>query len=153
MGWLTSSASRTLPRGMVWLAIVLAVAACGPTCGQAAAQPIEGYWSWEENGVQQITSTGSGDFEGTIVKQSTAVECPAKVGRVVLKVHGSGTHYTGQDEWFRTGDCARKFSNDTVVDLMKSNSVAHLCSTGPFADATPVHDCTDLMRLASFKPG
>jgi hypothetical protein len=61
---------------------------------------------------------------------------------------GSGTHYTGQDEWFRSGDCARKFSNDAVVDLRSGNAVAHLCSTGPFTDVSQVHDCTDLMRVA-----
>ena len=144
-------AAPRLSAGMAVLAVLLSVAACGPTCGQAAAQPIEGYWSWEDNGVQQIKSTGSGKFEGTIVKQSTTSKCPAAVGRVVAKLDGGGTHYTGQDEWFRIGDCARKFSNDTVVDLMKSNGVAHLCSTGPFTDVSPVHDCTDLIRITNFK--
>jgi hypothetical protein len=147
---LASAAAPRLSTGMALLAVLLAVAACGPTCGQAAAQPIEGYWSWEDNGVQQIKSTGSGKFEGTIVKKSTTSKCPAAVGRVVLKLDGGGTHYTGQDEWFRNADCARKFTNDTVVDMMKSDSIAHLCSTGPFTDATPVHDCTDLTRLSNF---
>jgi hypothetical protein len=127
---------------------MLSLGACGPSCGQTAASPIEGYWSWEGNGVQQITSTGSANFQGTVVKQSTTSECPAAVGRVVLKVHGTGAQYTGQDEWFRTGDCARKFSNDAVVDLSSGNALAHLCSTGPFTDVSPVHDCTDLMRVA-----
>lgn len=127
--------------------------ACGPTCGRAAAQPLEGYWSWEDDGVQQVKSTGSGNFEGTMVKLSTTVECPAQVGHVVLKLHGSGTHYTGQDEWFRTGDCARKFSVDAVVDLLKSNNVAHLCSTGPFTNVPSAHGCTDLKRVTNYKPG
>jgi hypothetical protein len=152
MGRLTSSAPARRTSRTALLVSLLSLAACSPICGQISAQPIEGYWSWEGNGVQQIKSTSSSDFEGTIVKESTRSECPATVGRVVLKVHGNGTHYTGQDEWFHTGDCARKFSTDAVVDLVKSNNIAHLCSTGPFTDVGPVHDCTDLMRLATYSP-
>jgi hypothetical protein len=135
-------------------ALLLILAACGPMCGggQASTQPIEGYWSWEGDGVQQVQSVGSGNFEGTMVKVASLGECAAPVGYVVLKVHGSATHYTGQDDWYRTGDCARRFSNDAVVDLTNGNKTAHLCSTGPFTDVAPVHTCVNLTRIANFKP-
>src|SRR5689334_9605318 len=93
------------------VALLSVVASCVGTCGsQPTAQPIEGYWSWEGDGVQQIRSVGSSTFEGTIVRASVTSRCPAPVGRVVLKLTGSGTAYTGQDEWFRDSDCARRFS-------------------------------------------
>jgi hypothetical protein len=132
------------------VALMLLVASCG-TCGsQPAAQPIEGYWSWEADGVMKVT-VGSTGFVGTIVKASSTSQCPAPIGRVVLKVTGSGNHYTGQDEWFRDSDCARRFSNDTVVDLINGSKTAHLCSTGPFTDVAPVSNCVDLSRIPNFK--
>jgi hypothetical protein len=138
--------------GLALMALMFVVASCGGNCGsQPAAQPIEGYWSWEGNGVQQIRNVGSMNFEGTIVQASTTSPCAAPVGRVVLKLTGSGNRYTGQDEWFRDSDCARRFSNDTVVNLITGNKTAHLCSTGPFTDVTPVSNCVDLSRILNFK--
>jgi hypothetical protein len=134
------------------VALMLVVASCGGTCGsQSATQPIEGYWSWEGDGVQQITA-GSTGFEGTIVKASSIGRCAAPIGRVVLRLTGSGNHFTGQDEWFRDSDCARRFSNDAVVDLINGNKTAHLCSSGPFTDVAPVSNCVDLSRILDFKP-
>jgi hypothetical protein len=133
------------------VALMLVAASCG-TCGsQSAAQPIEGYWPWESDGVMHIT-VGSPGFVGTIVKASSTSRCPAPVGRVVLKLSGSGNHYTGQDEWFRDSDCARLFSNDAVLDLTNGGKTAHLCSTGPFTDIAPVNSCLDLSRIQNFKP-
>jgi hypothetical protein len=145
--------ARTAMRsGLAYMALMLVVASCGGTCGgQPAAQPIEGYWSWEGNGVQQIRNVGSMNFEGTIVQASTTSPCPAPVGRVVLKLTGNSTRYTGQDEWFRDSDCARLFSNDAVLNLINANQTAHLCSTGPFTDVTPVSNCVDLSRILNFK--
>ena len=138
---------------LAWCALLLLVASCDGTCGgQSAAQPIEGYWSWEGDGVQQVKSLGSGNFEGTMVKLASIGQCAAPVGRVVLKLHGSGKHYTGQDEWFRESDCARRFSNNAVVDLMNGNKTAHLCSSGPFTDVQAVSNCVDLARIANYKP-
>ena len=134
------------------VALMLVVASCGGTCGtQSAAQPIEGYWSWEGDGVQQIT-VGSTGFAGTIVKASSTSRCAAPVGRVVLKLTGSGNHYTGQDEWFRDSDCARRFSNNSVVDLINGGKTAHLCSSGPFTDVAAVSNCVNLDRILNFKP-
>ena len=138
--------------GLAFMALMLVVTSCGGTCGaQPAGQPIEGYWSWEGNGVQQIRNVGSTNFEGTIVQASTTSPCPAPVGRVVLKLTGNGTRYSGQDEWFRDSDCARLFSNDAVLNLINGNKTAHLCSTGPFTDVTPVSNCVDLTRILNFK--
>jgi hypothetical protein len=137
---------------LAFVVLILVVGSCGGICGSpAAAQPIEGYWSWEGNGVLQIRNVGSTNFEGTIVQASTTSPCAATVGRVVLKLTGSGTRYTGQDEWFRDSDCARRFSNDTVVDLINGNKTAHLCSTGPFTDVGPVSNCVDVNRILNFK--
>ena len=139
-------------RGLALIVLMLIAESCGGTCGgQPVAQPIAGYWSWEGNGVQQIRSVASTSYEGTIVQASTTSPCPAAVGRVVLKLTGSGTRYRGQDEWFRDSDCARRFSNDAVVDLVSGKNTAHLCSTGPFTDAAPVSDCVDLTRILNFK--
>jgi hypothetical protein len=133
--------------------LLFALASCG-TCGGASAtpaQPIVGYWSWEGDGVQQVISLGSGNFQGTMVQLASIGACAAPVGRVVLKLQGSGNHYTGQDEWYRESDCARKFSNNTVVDLTNKGQTAHLCSTGPFTDVAPVSDCIDLKRILNYK--
>ncbi len=147
-------AASRLPARLAVVGLLLVVASCGGTCGsQAAAQPIEGYWSWEGDGVQQVKSVGSGDFDGTMVKVASIGSCAAPVGHVVLKLHGSGTHYTGQDEWYRTSDCARKFTHDTVVELTNGNKTAHLCSSGPFTDVAPVSNCVDLVRISNHKPG
>ena len=138
--------------GLALMALMLVVASCVGTSGsQLAPQPIEGYWSWEGDGVQQIRNVGSTNFEGAIVRASTTSQCAAPVGRVVLKLTGSGNRYTGQDEWFRDSDCARRFSNDAVVNLVNGNKTAHLCSTGPFTDVTPVSNCVDLSRILNFK--
>jgi hypothetical protein len=139
--------------GIGWVALLLFGASCGSICGsQSAAEPIQGYWAWESDGVQQITSLGSGDFQGTIVKASSIGRCAAPVGRVVLKLHGSAKPYTGQDEWYRESDCVRRFSSNAVVDLTNGNNTAHLCSTGPFTDVAPVSDCLDLVRLPKYTP-
>lgn len=145
----------SIARNLALATLLVVAASCGGFCGSqpAAAAPIEGYWSWEGDGVQQVKSVGSGSFEGTMVKLATIGQCAAPVGHVVLKLHGSGTHYTGQDEWYRTGDCARKFSNNAIVNLTHGNQTAHLCSTGPFTDVAPVSDCVDLARIANYKPG
>ncbi len=149
-------APSSLRAGLAWVVTLLVVASCGGTCigtcGGHAAEPIEGYWSWEGDGVQQVKSLGSGNFEGTLVKVASIQRCAAPVGRVVLKLHGSGKHYTGQDEWFRESDCARRFSNDAVVDLINGNNTAHLCSTGPFSDVPPGSPCVDLVRIKNYKP-
>jgi hypothetical protein len=131
------------------VALLFALASCG---GGQSAQPIEGYWSWEGDGVQQVKSLGSGNFQGTVVQAASIGQCAAPVGRVVLRLHGSGNRYGGQDEWFRDSDCARRFSADAVVDIINGSQTAHLCSTGPFTDVAPVSNCVDLKRMAKFKP-
>ena len=148
-----SGAVSRVPARLAAVAFLLVMASCG-TCGSqpAAAEPIEGYWSWEGDGVQQIKSQSSGNFEGTMVKLASIGSCAAPVGHVVLKLHGSAKHYTGQDEWYRTTDCARKFSTNAVLDLTSGNKSAHLCSTGPFTDVAPVSNCVDLLRIAGYKP-
>jgi hypothetical protein len=150
----TSRARSRLASQLALVTVLVAAASCGSFCGssQAVTQPIAGYWSWEGDGVQQIKSADSG-FEGTVVKVATFGQCAAPLGRVVLKLSGSGTHYTGQDEWFRFSDCARRFSNNAVVDLKNGNQIAHLCSTGPFPEVQQVSNCVDLTRIANFKPG
>ena len=97
-----------------------------------------------------ITARSTG-FVGTMVKSSSTSRCPAAVDRVVLKLTGTGNHYTGQDEWFRDSDCARLFSHDTVVDLTNGSKTAHLCSSDPFTDVPPVSNCVDLSRILYFK--
>jgi hypothetical protein len=141
-----------VPARLALVIALLAVASCGGTCGSQSAAPLEGYWSWEGDGVQQVKSVGSGMFEGTIVRAAT-IACAAPVGRVVLKLQGSGTHYTGHDEWYRERDCARRFSNDAVVDLVNGSQTAHLCSSGPFTDVSAVHNCVDLKRITNYEPG
>ena len=132
--------------------LLFVLASCGALCGGSPpTQPIEGYWTWEGDGVQQIKSIGSGNFQGTIVQAATIGQCAAPVGRLVLKLHGAGTHYTRQDEWFRDSDCARLFSNDAVVDLTNGGQIAHICSNGPFTDVPPISSCVDLKRMPQFK--
>ena len=152
---LTGKSGRTPTYVLVRLALIatlLVLASCGGSSASSAAAPIEGYWQWEGDGVQQTKSVGSGNFVGTIVQVASIGQCAAPAGRVVLKLHGSGQHYTGQDEWFRDTDCARRFSTDAVVDLTNGNKTAHLCSTGPFTDVAAAHNCLDLMQRPNYKP-
>ena len=131
------------------LVLACAIAACGGSSSSAPA-PIVGYWSWND-GVVQIKAVASNSFEGAFVQARTGSCIPA-VGHVMLKLTGSGTHYTGQDEWYRLRDCASMFTHDTKVDLSNGNSNATLCSSGPFTDVAPVSDCKPLTRLPNYKP-
>jgi hypothetical protein len=110
-----------------------------------------GYWADTSGGVVRISSVGSGNFEGKVVQSRTSGDCPAEVGRVIIKVHGSGTHYTGSDEWWQAPQCDRRFSNTTTIDLSHGNQTAHLCSKDPFPGEPP-SNCYDMTRQASFKP-
>ncbi len=113
-------------------------------------EPIVGFWGWHDS-VLQVKAVGSGSFEGSVVKRPTGA-CPPAVGHVVLKVTGSGTHYAGGDEWYRQQDCAARFSKDARIDIADGNTIATLCSSGPFADVPPVEDCVDLQRIADYVP-
>ena len=133
-------------------ALVIGTATCG-TCGggNAAQQPIVGYWTWND-GVMQISAIGSNTFEGALVKAESGT-CAPKVGHVILDLIGSGTSYTGQDEWYREADCAAKFSTDAKVTLSHGNNTATDCSTGPLTDVAANHNCKTLARLPTFTPG
>jgi hypothetical protein len=132
------------------LVAVLLVAACGGSQASPPAEPIVGYWTWHD-GVLQVKAVGSGSFEGSLVQPRTG-DCPPPIGHVILKVKGSGMHYKGGDEWYRTNDCAAMFSTDAKVDLVDGNKTANLCSSGPFTDVAPQSGCLALMRIANYKP-
>lgn len=142
----------SLARQLALSLVLVAGAACTlPFCGDSGASaPIVGYWTWDD-GVIQVKSVGSGKFEGRFVKARTG-ECPPAVGRLVLKFSGSGTHYTGQDEWYRTPDCATRFSKDAKFDVSNGNQSAKLCSSGPFTDVPAKSNCKELTRLPNYKP-
>jgi uncharacterized protein (DUF2147 family) len=137
-------------RFAIMLAAVLIAAACASTQSGSSPEPIVGYWSWHD-GVLQIKSVGSGSYEGSVAKLRTGV-CLPPLGHVILKIKGSGAHYTGGDEWYRDGDCATQFSTDAKVDLVNGNQTANLCSSGPFTDVPPVSSCLALQRIANYKP-
>ena len=137
----------------ITVAAVLVAAAVAVTQSGLASAPIVGYWSLYGS-VLQVKAIGSGSFEGSVVQQATG-KCRPPVGHVILRVTGSGAHYTGGDEWYRQPDCAARFSKDARVDLADGDTVATLCSSGPFSDVAPVEDCVDLKRIAGYmaRPG
>jgi hypothetical protein len=141
---------RSVRWRLALLVLACTAAACGNSSSGSPAAPIVGYWSWND-GVVQIKSVGSNSFEGAFVQARTG-SCIPKVGHVMLKLTGSGAHYTGEDEWYRLRDCASMFTHDTKVDLSNGNNTATLCSSGPFTDVAPVSDCKPLTRLPNYKP-
>ena len=141
-----------LRRTIVLAALVLATSTCGASgASSAAPAPIVGYWTWND-GVMQIKAVGSGGFEGALVK-AESLSCGPKLGHVTVKLTGSGTTYTGQDEWYRLSDCAAKFSTDAKVTVSNGDQTATDCSSGPFTDVAPIHDCKVLTRITNYKPG
>lgn len=128
------------------MAAALAFAAsCGGNCGgSASTAPIVGYWSFK-GGVVDIQAKGSG-YEGVIVRRPTDGTCAEPLGYVLLKLNGSGSHYTGQEEWWQDPGCERLYSKKATIDV--SGATAHLCSDDPFPGPPP-SECVDLGRLAS----
>jgi hypothetical protein len=134
----------------ITIAVALVTVACASTQSGSSAAPIVGYWNWHD-GVLQIKSVGSGSFEGSVAQLRTG-QCIPALGHVILKIKGSGIHYTGGDEWYREGDCATQFSTNATVDLVGGNKTANLCSSGPFTDVPPVTSCLALQRIANYTP-
>lgn len=123
------------------VAVLLAAAACG-TCG-SRSDSILGYWTFK-GGIVQIKVSGSG-FAGVIVATPQSGPCAEPDGYVLLKLSGSGNHYTGSEEWWSEPTCQRLYSNTAVIDV--SGATAHMCSKDPFPDPGP-DDCVDMQRLS-----
>jgi uncharacterized protein (DUF2147 family) len=134
---------RLSPLVTLGLAALLASA-----CGGGSAQPINGYWSFK-GGVIQVRAEGPG-FSGTVVRQPQSGDCAEPIGYVLLKLSGSGSHYTGAEEWWEAPGCERRYSNSATVDI--SGDTAHLCSKDPFPGPPP-SECVDMKRLKSLPPG
>ncbi len=124
---------------MLWLS------GCGGFCGgsssTAANAPIVGYWSFK-GGVVHIQASGSG-YEGVITRSPADGPCAEPVDYVLLKLSGSGNHYTGAEEWWEEPGCARMYSNTATVDV--SGATARLCSKDPFPGGGE-QECADLAR-------
>ena len=132
-------------RPLVGLALA-SLLAC--TCGVAPrGQPISGYWSFK-GGVVQVRAEGSG-FQGIVVRRPQSGACAEPTGYVLLKLNGSGNHYTGSEEWWEEPGCQRRYSNSATIDI--SGDTAHLCSKDPFPGPPP-SECVDLKRLKSLPP-
>jgi hypothetical protein len=127
----------SLTGAVIWLS------ACGGFCGSSSSAnaPIVGYWSFK-GGVVSIQPAGAG-YDGTITRQPTDGPCAEPVGYVLLKLSGSGRHYTGAEEWWDSAGCVRMYSNTATVDI--SGSTAHLCSNDPFPGAGE-QECVDMQR-------
>lgn len=126
------------------VAALLLLSACGGFCGgssSAATAPIVGYWSFK-GGVVHIQASGSG-YDGTITTKPTDGPCAEPVGYVLLKLSGSGNHYTGAEEWWDSNGCPRMYSNTATVDV--KGSTAHLCSNDPFPGGGE-QECVDMQR-------
>ena len=132
-----------LARTLLPAAVLVFAGACG-TCGCAStsAAPIVGYWSFK-GGVVQVKADGS-QYDGTIVSKPQSGSCAEPVGYVLLKLSGSGSHYTGEEEWWSEPGCERMYSNTAVIDI--SGSTAHLCSKDPFPGGGE-SECVDMQRL------
>ena len=132
-------------RTAVLLAAVLLLAGSCGTCGggsTSATASIVGYWSFK-GGVVQV-KPGGPQFEGVIVRKPQSGTCAEPVGYVLLKLSGSGNHYTGAEEWWTEPTCERMYSNTAVIDV--SGSTAHMCSKDPFPGGGE-SECVDMLRM------
>ena len=127
------------------LAVLLLGFSCTGPCGAAAAAPIVGFWTFK-GGVIQVRAGASG-YEGVVVKKPQSGDCAEPVGYLLLKLKGSGNHYTGSEEWWTDPTCERRYSDDATIDV--SGATAHLCSGDPFPGPPP-SECVDMQRLKSF---
>jgi len=130
------------------LGALLLVSGCSLSI--CAPEPIEGYWTSAAGAVVHMTKSGSG-FEGVVVQKRNQGDCPEPVGDVLFKLQGSGQHYTGQWQWWRSPACDRRFANNATVDLKNSSNTAHVCSKDPF-DSASGGQCLDFTRVKNFKP-
>ena len=89
------------------------------------------------------------DFQGVVVQKRTQGDCPEPVGDVLLKLSGSGTHYTGQWQWWQSPSCNRKFAGGAILDLKDGDNTAHVCSKNPFGGGGS--QCLDFKRVSNFK--
>ena len=126
------------PAGVALLAALL-LAACG---SPPAPAPIVGYWSFK-GGAIQVRAAGGG-FQGIVIRTPQSGDCAEPVGYVLLKLTGSGAHYRGQEEWWESPGCERRYAGGATVDI--SGTTAHLCSPDPFPGPPP-SECADLERL------
>jgi|SRR5579859_5698862 len=125
------------------MAILMITASCG-TGGMSASAPIVGYWTFK-GGVVQVREEGTG-YLGVIVRRPQSGTCAEPTGYVLLKLSGSGNHYTGSEEWWEEPSCSRLYSNTAVIDV--SGATAHLCSKDPFPGGGE-SECVDMGRLNS----
>jgi hypothetical protein len=123
----------------------LALGACGGFCGTSSSSTasIVGYWSFK-GGVVHVQATDSG-YQGVITQKPTDGACAEQVGYVLLKLVGGANHYTGSEEWWEDGSCARMYSDTATIDV--SGSSARLCSKDPFPDAGET-ECVTMDRQA-----
>jgi hypothetical protein len=133
---------------LVVVATVILAGACSPFCAAASTAPILGYWSFK-GGVVQVRENGS-RYDGVIVRRPTDGDCAEPDGYVLLKLSGSGSHYTGAEEWWESPGCDRRYSNTAVVDL--NGNTAHLCSKDPFPGQAD-SECVDMERLKTLPSG
>jgi len=107
-----------------------------------------GYWTFK-GGVVDIRPVGSG-FNGVVVRHPDNGPCSEPDGYVLLKLNGSGNHYTGQEEWWEEPNCERIYSNTAVIDV--AGDTAHMCSGDPFPNPQG-SECVDMTRLKSLPAG
>ena len=124
-------------------------ASCGGFCGSSGSSAsIVGYWTFK-GGVVDIRPAGSG-FNGIVVRRPQSGPCAEPDGYVLLKLNGSGNHYTGQEEWWSEPTCERLYSHTAMVDV--AGDTAHLCATDPFGGSSD-SECLDMGRLKSLPAG
>lgn len=128
---------------------VLLVSGC--SLNICAPEPIEGYWSSPAGAVIQVKRSGS-DFIGTVVQKRSQGDCVEPVGDVLVKLQGSGRHYTGQWQWWQSPACARRYAGGATLDLRNGDQTAHLCSKDPFSSSGGNSQCLDWKRVSNFKP-
>jgi hypothetical protein len=134
----------------VWAVVSMAVLTAACSFGQSSPEPIVGYWATDAGAVVQVKKVGS-DYQGMIVQKRSQGDCIEALGDILLKLKGSGQHYTGQWQWWHTPSCETRYADGATVDLKDKNNTAHLCSKDPFPGSPP-SECLDLKRVSNFKP-
>jgi hypothetical protein len=135
--------SPTVRAAGLVIASLFFAASCG-SCGTSTSASIVGYWTFK-GGVVQVKQDGSA-YQGVIVRRPESGACAEPIGYVLLKLSGSGNHYTGSEEWWEEPSCDRLYSNTAVIDV--SGATAHLCSKDPFPGGGE-SECVDMQRLNS----
>jgi hypothetical protein len=119
--------------------LAAAIVALAAPSYAAAAEPIEGSWFFD-GGEILVEPTDDGSFRGTVVRPTRLATCTHPAGERIWSLAGTGTHYTGTHQWFRTSTCTPNPGGQSTWDvspLQGEQQTVRLCTRDPDAGGPP----------------